>query len=97
MEIYDIALGDDGDLLIAGGDLLIAESTHQHQRLLLLTNKGEWKQKPLAGVGTLHYVERQDDGNLAREIQTQFCQDGMQVDKITIDFPDLNIEARYED
>lgn len=92
----DILTGDDGDLLFSGGDLTVGDSTLQHQRLLLLCNKGEFKQNPMRCVGAVNYVETADNGALAREIHTEFTLDGMRIDRIKIDIPTIEIEASYE-
>lgn len=45
----------DGDLDFTTGDLLIAESTYQHQRDLLYSDNGHIRQKAEAGVGAVNY------------------------------------------
>ena len=95
--MQDILLGSDGDLLIEGGDLTAGDSTLQHQGLLLLCNKGELKQNPMRGVGVNGYVESTDDGLLAREIHSEFSLDGMKIEQIKVDIPNIQIEAAYED
>ena len=53
----DILLTPQFDLAISAGDFTQGECLKQSQTLLLLTNKGEWKQNPAAGVGTGNYLE----------------------------------------
>ena len=93
--IQDILLGDDGDLIFNDGDLSAGDSTLQHQSLLLLCNKGEFKQHPTRCVGAANYLETADGGALAREIHTDFSLDGMRVNKIRVDIPEIEIEATY--
>lgn len=91
-DVFDILLGDDEDLLIApapigiGGDFVVGESTAQHQKLLLLTGPGDWKQNPMAGVNAESFTD--DEGMqvpiaIGREIAKQFMADGMEVESLT--------------
>lgn len=88
----DFLLDDNFDLLIVDGDLVIGESTAQHQKILILADKGEFKDVPMRGVGALKYLEDHSPDNLAREIRQEFSADGMKVNKIQI-APDLNIQV----
>jgi hypothetical protein len=77
-------LDETGDLAIKNGDLVIGESTLQHQRLLLLATKGGFKQNPTVGVDISSYML--DDSSvdeLHGDIQQQFETDGMKVSSIT--------------
>lgn len=91
----DILLDSDGDLLIVDGDLVIGESTIQHQQLLLSTNKGEWKQSPKVGIGLQDFLNDDSVNGIMNEINYQFTQDGMKVNSINIVNEQLNIEALY--
>ena len=93
----DILLGEDLDLVFRNGDLVIAESTEQHQKLILLNDKGHVKQHPLTGVGIMGYVNDDNLGGLYQEIQKQFDYDGLRVDRLDI-YEDgtMNIKASYE-
>ncbi|MDR2472138.1 MAG: hypothetical protein LBD53_01060 [Tannerella sp.] len=91
----DILL-DGNDLAIVGGDFAVGESSAQHQELLLLSNKGEWKENPMRGVGVIRFVETGDKTGLAREIASEFSRDGMKIAKIEINIPDVEIDAEYE-
>lgn len=93
---YDILLDENNDLLIEDGDFVIGESTIQHQTLLLHCHKGEFKENPTRCVGIVRFLETHDTQGLAREIDVEFTKDGMKVDKIMIETPNLEIEASYE-
>lgn len=41
---------------IEGGDWTILESEQQHIEDIIISNKGEWRQFPLLGVGGLNFV-----------------------------------------
>ncbi|MDN3671514.1 hypothetical protein QWY99_22185 [Flavobacterium branchiarum] len=92
----DFLLDDDFDLLVTDGDLVVGESTAQHQKMLILIEKGELKDVPMRGVGAQRYLEDDSPENLAREIRLEFSFDGMTVNKIQI-ASDLTIEidAKY--
>lgn len=97
MEMYDIMLDPDLDIEIEGGDFAVGESTGQHQTLLLLSAKGEWKQTPARGVGVAVHIEAGDHAALARDIRSDFTADGMVVDSVELDGTNLNVEACYEE
>lgn len=98
----DILLDETFDLIIEKeatdkGDFLIKESTKQHQALILMANKGEFKQNPLVGVGVSLYLEDDRLGAMKSELQQQLYLDGMTVDELRI-FNDgrIFINAGYE-
>jgi len=86
---------EDYDLQIKNGDFVVGESTRQHQNLLLLADKGEFKQFPTIGVGILRYLEDYNGDNLAREIRTEFNRDGMTVREIKFTGSKIDITATY--
>lgn len=94
--MIDIRVDDTWDLAISNGDLLVSNCDRQNQGLLIETCPGEWKQHPTRGVGAPRYVEHPDDGELARRIQTELTQDGMDVDSIDIKKGVITIQASYE-
>lgn len=88
----DFLFNDDLDLQIADGDLVVGESTAQHQKTLILADKGEFKEVPMRGIGGRRFLEDHTTDNLAREIRTEFAADGMTVRNIKI-APDLTIQV----
>ena len=86
---------EDYDLLIENGDFVAGESTRQHQDLLLLADKGEFKQFPTVGVGIYRYLEGFNSNDLAREIRTEFNRDGMTVQSIKFIGSKIDITATY--
>ena len=85
----------DGDLLIVAGDLVMGESTVQHQQLLLTTTKGEWKQNPKVGVGIDNFLNDDSTNDMMNEINYQFTQDGMKVNSTNMISGKLYIDASY--
>ena len=94
----DLLLNQGFDLAIEGGDLVVGESTRQHQQLLLLLGKGELRQFPLRGVGLRSYLN--DDvtiGSVNSLVKREFEADGMTVRRISsLPSGALNIDALYE-
>ena len=86
---------ENGDLMMAHRDLVIGESTNQHQQLLLVTAPGEWKSTPLAGVGLAAWLNDERTGNLVTEVRRQFKSDGMEVRDISYEQGRLKIDATY--
>lgn len=96
-EVYDILLDDDLDLAPAkNGDFAVGESTGQHQNLLLLSEKGMWRQHPLTGVGIASALLDDSPGAIKREILKEFELDGMRVKKVRISPQNINVAAEYE-
>lgn len=93
----DILLDELSDLQVLNDDLVIGVTDQQHQEHLLLTEKGDIKQFPDAGVGTLKYLESEDPGALLREVSIQFSSDGMNVKAVKFGSTGkLLINAPYE-
>ena len=82
--MIDIGLANDDDLLIVSGDFSAKECTAQHQRQLILNNKGDFKQNPTACVGVLDYMHDEHFQELIRAISVEFSRDGMDVKSVRI-------------
>lgn len=84
------------DLVITNGDFFWVESTQQHQRQLLINDKGTFKANPTIGVGIFGYLDDEGLENASRDTAKEFTRDGMRVNKIE-NTPDgkLNIDAYY--
>lgn len=94
----DILLDEHLDLEFKSGDFIIGESTGQHQKTLLLSEKGEWKEHPQRGVGARRFLEDHKPDNLAREIRQEFAADGMRVNSVQIkENLEINVEAFYNE
>lgn len=86
-KVYDIALNKEtGDLLIQAGDFAISESTEQHMKDLIASNKTNYKASPLLGVALSDFllddVAYSDD--LKKEIMVQFETDGIDIEQMNI-------------
>ncbi len=77
----DILLNENLDLAIEDGDLSIGTSDQQHQILLLTARKGDYKENPTIGIDIFSWVDDDSPGDLVREMQIEFQNDGMTVTK----------------
>ena len=98
MDVFDYIEKEDGDLLIRDGDFVVSESTVQHQRDLMIANKGEYKQNPTVGIGLNNFLLQEMEEEELRLIMTrEFEGDGMRVNKIEVNgFTNIKIDAEYE-
>lgn len=85
----------DGAIKTLNDDLYIGDSDQQQQSNLLLTEKGNIKQFPDAGVGALKFLESEDPAGLIREVSMQFTADGMDVKQVQYGNGKLLINAPY--
>ena len=94
--MIDLLLNEDMTLKIDNGDFVLGEATAQNQQQIIVNDKGEFKDKPMRGVGVLRYLEDHTPDRLAREIRQEFTTDGMQVNQIKVDMPKaIEIDAVY--
>lgn len=93
----DIKHTDTGDIDLSSHDLQYADSDAQHQKDILLSQKGHYKEHPGLGVGIADYTNETDPEALLRSIRKEFSADGMKVSRVTITaVGELEINARYE-
>jgi hypothetical protein len=83
--MMDIGFDTDGDLLIRGGDFVVVESTGEHQKQLILLDKGEIKDNPTVGVGAFGYIDNEELDQLPGAIAVEFARDGMDVVRVALD------------
>lgn len=91
----DLLLDNTNDLQIAANDAVIGESTEQHQYLLALCNKGDYKENPLSCIGLAQWLKDNDIGGALAEMKAQFEKDGMTVNSITYDGTNILPNAHY--
>lgn len=83
-QMIDITLDSNEDLDITNGDFLSTESTAQHQRQLILNNKGDFKQNPSICVGAFSYFDDENFQGLVRAVSIEFSKDGMNVQQVQL-------------
>ncbi len=95
-EVFDIKL-QGFDLVLKDGDFEIAESTVQHQDILLVSAPGNLMQNPDKGVDALGYMNDDENlGTLRKAIQKNFEADGMSITRIEVrSASNIDIEAQY--
>lgn len=55
--MIDIGHTESGDIDFSSGDLAYAESTGQHQKDILVSGKGHYKETPELGVGCVELCQ----------------------------------------
>ena len=94
--VRDVILDDAGGMQIIDGDFVIDSSTAQHERLLIVSNKGEWRQHPTCGVGIERYINDEAPGDLPTAIRTELKNDGMTVKTVRMNMNgQIEIDAEY--
>jgi hypothetical protein len=96
-DVIDI-LRDTNGYIVKNGDFVKGDATLKHQRDLLMSEKGEWRQKPSAGVGINKFVlDNSSADDFRGEVQSEFENDGMKISEFNIKgLSDIQIVAAYE-
>ena len=96
IELHDFKLDNSFDLEIKDGDFVVAESTLQHQQLLILINKGMLREHPARCVGLPSWINDDRAGNLNAAIKREFETDGMKVVAVKAVGTAITTDAYYE-
>ena len=92
----DWLIDENQDLQIKNGDFVIDNATLQNQYLLVVSNKGEFKQHPKVGAGINGYLLDDEQAGMLREIRYQFENDGMAVNRLEYKNEKLKLNAGYK-
>lgn len=94
MNAQDFLLNDDGDMLIANGDLVVGDSDKQHQWDIIVAHKGWYKEFPYIGVGLMAYLKSTGmQLELKKNIQLQLQADNYSLNNLTVgDLDKMEIE-----
>lgn len=88
MSSIDVLTDESSDLLIEGGDWVLGPSDQVHLNDILASEKGEWREWPLVGVGLQRYInstgQLDDRVGLLRVIRLQLEADNYQVLKLDV-------------
>lgn len=88
MYAQDVLLTDN-DLSVTNGDITIGYSDNQHTELILFSEKGNWRQFPLTGVGIarslLGPIGYTEITALKHKIDAQLVYDGFSVEGVDIE------------
>ncbi len=80
------------DIAIENGDLVVGRSDEQHQELLLVATKGDFKQHPDVGVDIASFLNDDNVQEMLNEVRRQFTNDGMTVVSVNYDEITKNLE-----
>ncbi len=94
-DVTDILTNDDGDILFSNGDISWGNGTNQHQRDIIVVNKGELKHAPGTGVGANDYLNENDPAKLVRAIRKELTKDGQTIESFKVVDGDFEIDAKY--
>lgn len=93
----DILLTEGFELQFENGQLVRGKSTEQHQKLLIITDKGDWRFSPEMGVSARSYLkDDEDNGGLLPELKEQFERDGMTVKELKLLSDRIIVNAEYK-
>lgn len=95
--MIDIRQTDDGDVDLTTGDIVLIESTEQHQRDILIAAPGYYKEAPTVGVDSARNILESNPAAYLRNVRKQFAKDGMRVESVEYNNGNLNVQAEYED
>lgn len=92
----DIKYDSTGDIDISTGDLRLVKADEQHKLTLLLSDKGEIKQRIDAGVGAGDFLLDNDPAGLLREARRQCQRVGMKITRAFFEKGKIKIEGGYD-
>jgi hypothetical protein len=94
--VIDFKTTATNDLAIENGDLVLTESSLQHQADIINAEKGWWHHSPALGVGLQSYLNESGTApGLVASIRQELERDGMSVQSVAIDFDGITINATY--
>lgn len=94
----DLLLDDNGDIQFDdNGELITGDATNQNQQLILIANKGEWKEFPELGVGIVEMLSNENYNEIMIEAKKNLEYDGMEVNNIRFtENGKLMVDAKYK-
>jgi hypothetical protein len=94
--MQDVLFNFSDGTIFKNGDLNIGVCDDQNKTILLVCEKGSFKEFPSTCVGAGSYLETEDTDALIREVRAQFSADGMTVKSVSIDSDNkLRVDASY--
>ena len=91
--VKDILLDEDGDLQIAKGNFVIAESDTTHIENIMKAAPGHYKQFPIIGANTISQINGNIGAEFRRNLTINLEIDNYNVKDITIDNGYISIDA----
>lgn len=86
---------DTKDWLLTGNHVSFGNATNQHQEDLLLARPGDCKSAISNTVGLEDYLDDDNPDDLHASIRRKFAADGMDVNKVSVNNGNIDIDAEY--
>ncbi len=80
------------DIELDGGTMATGETQFQEEYLVLASQKGEWKEHPLVGVGVADMVGDEDLRYWKREIMENLARVGIKIKGVSLNNGQLEIK-----
>lgn len=80
------------DIEFDGGTMATGETQFQEEYLVLASQKGEWKEHPLVGVGVADMVGDEDLRYWKREIMENLARVGIKIKGVSLNNGQLEIK-----
>lgn len=80
------------DLELEGGHLAVGNTLYQEEYLVLFTQRGEWKENPLVGVGVSDMAGDEDLRYWKREIAENLARVGIKIKGVSLKNGQLEIK-----
>lgn len=93
--MFDVLLDENKDLKFVNGDLVIGDVNQQNQELIVVSNKGDWKESPEIGVGINDYLNDENISGAISAIKNNLRYDGFKVNKVKLVNNKIEIDAKY--
>jgi len=93
-----ILLDETGGIMVHNGGMAVGNTSLQNQYMILVAQKGEFKEHPALGVGISNMLGDDDVLEWKKQIREEFKKDGLKVNKIDLDLQtgDIAIDAHYK-
>jgi hypothetical protein len=95
-DFRDIKLfNETGDLAIVDGDFVAEKSDQVHVQHILISEKGNWRERPVLGVGLMRFLNATGAKNeLKNKVRLQLQYDNMKVQALSIsDAGQMDVQA----
>lgn len=95
---YGIQIDDSGDIRVSGGSVSMGDTIAQNIYLIIVSQPGDIKERPLMGAGISDMVGSNEVTGWKRRIREQLRKDGLNVKSLDIssDGEIRRLEADYD-
>ena len=85
-----------GNILIDDKRMVVGDIALQNAKLIIEATKGEFKEKPLKGVGISRFDEDNTPDRLIREIRREFFDEGLHINSLKIGADGIELDVDYK-